>query len=77
MINNLFFFYRLFNTKQIDTSLMQVNLGKNIQPNDINNLNFHSRNLLWVGDFEDTNLSLNTSENLMCPTFINISESKR
>lgn len=56
---------------------MQMNLGNNFKTKNIENLNFHSRNLLWVNDFDDTNSSLNVTEHLMCPTFINISESKR
>lgn len=54
-----------------------MNLGDNIKTKNIENLNFKSRNLLWVSDFEDTNSTLNTTDHLMCPTFINISESKR
>ncbi|XP_022169789.1 cyclic AMP-dependent transcription factor ATF-6 alpha isoform X2 [Myzus persicae] len=67
----------LFNTRQFNKSEMQMNLGKNYRIKNIENINFHSRNLLWVSDFEDTNSSLNATEQLMCPTFINVSESKR
>ncbi|KAL5233383.1 hypothetical protein ACI65C_000793 [Semiaphis heraclei] len=67
----------LFNTRQFYKSEMQMNFGKDYKTKNIENMNFHSRNLLWVGDFEDTNSSLNATENLMCPTFINVSESKR
>lgn len=54
-----------------------MNLGENFRTKSIENLNFQSRNLLWVSDFEDTNSTLNDTEHLMCPTYINISESKR
>lgn len=56
---------------------MQINLGENFKTKNIENLKYHSRNLLWVSDFVDTNSSLNATEHQMCPTFINISESKR
>lgn len=56
---------------------MHMNLGKNLKNKNIENLNFNSRNLLWISNFEDTNSSLNATEHLMCPSFINISESKR
>jgi len=56
---------------------MQTILGKDYKTKNIENMNFHGRNLLWVSDFEDTNSSLNATEHLMCPTFINVSESKR
>ncbi|XP_015368422.1 PREDICTED: cyclic AMP-dependent transcription factor ATF-6 alpha-like [Diuraphis noxia] len=67
----------LFNIRQFDKSEIQMNLGKDYKTKNIENINFHSRNLLWVSDFEDTNSSLNTTEHLICPTFINVSESKR
>ncbi|XP_060849323.1 cyclic AMP-dependent transcription factor ATF-6 alpha isoform X2 [Rhopalosiphum padi] len=67
----------LFNVRQFDKSQMQMNLGENYNTKNIENINFHSRNLLWVNDFEDSNSSLNATEHLMCPTFINVSESKR
>ncbi|XP_008183931.1 cyclic AMP-dependent transcription factor ATF-6 alpha [Acyrthosiphon pisum] len=67
----------LFNTRQFDKSEMQMNLGENYKTKNIDNINFHSRNLLWASYFEDTNSSLNATEHLMCPTFINVSESKR
>jgi len=56
---------------------MQMNHGENYNTKNIENINFHSRNLLWINDFEDSNSTLNATENLMCPTFINVSESKR
>ncbi|XP_025409673.1 cyclic AMP-dependent transcription factor ATF-6 alpha isoform X2 [Sipha flava] len=67
----------LFNSRQIDNSMIKMNLGKNFKTKSIENLNFQSRNLLWSSDFEDINSTLNITEHLMCPTFINISESKR
>lgn len=54
-----------------------MNFDKHLKTKNIESVDFHSRNLLWVNDFDDTNSSLNTTEQLMCPTFINISESKR
>jgi len=68
---------RFFNSKEIDNSAMQMHLSNGYKTKNIGNLNFRSRNLLWVSDFEDTNSSSNVTEHLMCPTFINISESKR
>lgn len=56
---------------------MQINLEENYKTKNIENINFNSRNLLWVSDYDETNSSMNSSEHLMCPTFINISESKR
>lgn len=56
---------------------MDVDVGNNFKTKEIKNFNFHGRNLLWVNDFKDANSSLNTTEHLMCPTIINISESKR
>lgn len=67
----------LFNIRQFDKSEMQMNHGENYNTKNIENINFHSRNLLWINDFEDSNSTLNATENLMCPTFINVSESKR
>ncbi|XP_025190465.1 cyclic AMP-dependent transcription factor ATF-6 alpha isoform X2 [Melanaphis sacchari] len=67
----------IFNIRQFDKSEMQINLGDNYNTKNVENINFHSRNLLWVNDFEDSNSSLNATEHLMCPTFINVSESKR
>lgn len=67
----------IFKSKQIDNSIMQMNFGNDFKTKNIENLNFHSRNLLWVNEFDETNSSLNSTEHLMCPTFINISESKR
>jgi len=54
-----------------------MNYGENYNTKNIENINFHSRNLLWINDFEDSNSTFNATENLMCPTFINVSESKR
>lgn len=57
--------------------MVPMNFDKHLKTKNIESVDFHSRNLLWVNDFDDTNSSLNTTEQLMCPTFINISESKR
>ncbi|XP_050424739.1 cyclic AMP-dependent transcription factor ATF-6 alpha isoform X2 [Adelges cooleyi] len=67
----------LFNSRQSDNSGISMNQLRNNKPKSIDKFNYHSRNILWVSDFEDTNSSWNSTEHLMCPMYINVSESKR
>ncbi|XP_050538634.1 cyclic AMP-dependent transcription factor ATF-6 alpha isoform X2 [Daktulosphaira vitifoliae] len=67
---------RIFNSKEMDYTDFSISQSENLKHPSIDNYNYHSRNILWV-DYEDNNSSWNSTEQLMCPMYINISESIR
>lgn len=55
---------------------LSVSQRENLKQSPMENYNYHSRNILWV-DYEESNSSWNSTEQLMCPMYINVSESIR